>query len=96
MKSSKSIFGILGLMFALVIAAGCASTPDTASASAATEEDPDRMVCRREEKLGSRLASRTCKTAAEWEQERLDNKDAKRSLQDRPAGLSNLPSAGGG
>jgi len=96
MKSSNKIFGTIGLTFALVIAAGCASSPDTASASAAIEEDPDRMVCRREKETGSRLASRTCKTAAEWEQERLDNQDAMRNAQKSPQGPSNMPTAGGG
>ena len=100
MKFSNRIFGTLGLMLVLVIATGCASSPDTASASnsasTAIEGDPDRIVCRREKETGSRLASRTCKTAAEWEQERLDNQDAMRNAQKSPAGLSNLPTAGGG
>jgi hypothetical protein len=96
MKSSNKIFGTVGLTLALMIAAGCASSPDTASASNAIEEDPDRIVCRREKETGSRLASRTCKTAREWEQERLDNQDAMRNAQKSPAGLSDLPTAGGG
>lgn len=99
MKTSNRIFGPFSLMLTLVVMAGCASSPDTAEGngtSAAIEEDPDRMVCRREKDTGSRLASRTCKTAAEWEQERLDNQDAMRNAQKSPAGLSNLPSVGGG
>jgi hypothetical protein len=96
MTTSKSIFGIFGVMLVLAIVAGCASSPDTASASNAIEGDPDRIVCRRIKETGSRLASRKCKTAAEWEQERLDNQDAMRNAQKSPAGLSNLPTAGGG
>ena len=100
MKSNNTIFGTVGLTLALVITAGCASSPDSESASygasEAIEGDPDRIVCRREKETGSRLASRTCKTAAEWEQERLDNQDAMRNAQKSPAGLSNLPTAGGG
>lgn len=100
MKIGNSIFGIFGLMLALAMSAGCASSPDTASerngASTAMEGDPDRMVCRREKETGSRLASRTCKTAAEWEQERLDNQDAMRNAQKSPQGPGNLPTLGGG
>jgi hypothetical protein len=83
---------------AVMMMVGCASSSDTVSAGAteALEGDPDRIVCRREKETGSRLASRTCKTAAEWEQERLDNQDAMRNAQKSPAGLSNLPTAGGG
>jgi len=96
MKTSNNIFGTLGLMFALVIAAGCASSPDTASASAAIEEDPDRMVCRRVKETGSRLASRTCKTAADWEEERLLNQEMMRNRQRSAGATSDMPTAGEG
>jgi len=100
MKSSDKIFGTFGFVLTLVILAGCASSPDSESASygasEAIEQDPDRIVCRREKETGSRLASRTCKTAAEWEQERLDNQDAMRNAQKSPQGPSNMPTAGGG
>ena len=77
---------------------GCASSSDTVSAgaSAALEGDPDRIVCRRVKETGSRLSSKTCKTAREWEDERIRNQDAMRNANKSPAGLSNLPTAGGG
>ena len=79
MKSSNKIFGTVGLTLALMIAVGCASSPDTASAgygaSETIEGDPDRVVCRRDKETGSRLSSRTCKTAREWEEERLLNQE---------------------
>lgn len=44
------------------------------------EKDPNRMVCEKQEVLGSRLASkRVCKTAAEWKAQR----DADRQMIDR-------------
>jgi hypothetical protein len=100
MKFGKWIFGTVGLTLVLVIAAGCASSPDTAStgygASEAIEGDPDRMVCRRDKETGSRLASRTCKTAREWEEERERNQEAMRNATRSPQQPSNLPTAGGG
>jgi len=100
MKSSNRIFGTFGFVLTMVILAGCASSPDTASAgygnSEAIEGDPDRMVCRREKDTGSRLSSRTCKTAREWEEERLLNQEEMRNAQRGGTGPSDMPTAGGG
>ena len=39
-------------------------------------KSPDRMICEREEVLGSRLQGRrVCKTASQWAQERQDARD---------------------
>ena len=39
------------------------------------EKDPNRMVCQKQEILGSRLGTkRVCKTAAEWKAERDNNR----------------------
>lgn len=52
------------------------STTTTAPTQSATEEakpvkDPNRMICRREKEMGTRLGSRkTCMTAQEWETQR--------------------------
>jgi hypothetical protein len=54
------------------------------------------MICRREKDTGSRLSSRTCKTAREWEEERERNQEAMRNANKSPVGPSNLPSVGGG
>lgn len=86
----------------LVVTAGCASSPDPMSDSAGyvsagqVEGDPDRMVCKRQKETGSRLSTRVCKTAAEWEQERLDNQEAMRNATKSPQAPSSLPSVGGG
>jgi hypothetical protein len=86
------------LTLALMMMVACASSPDAASegTSAAVEGDPDRMICRREKDTGSRLSSRTCKTAREWEEERERNQEAMRNANKSPVGPSNLPSMGGG
>ena len=45
--------------------------------------DPDqRVVCRREESVGTRLAARTCMTRAEWRRRERDNRDRARDLVD--------------
>ena len=102
MNSTNSHIGTIGLMLALIIAGGCASSTDSTSTTAGyatgeqIEGDPDRMVCKRDKETGSRLSSRTCKTAAEWERERELNQEAMRNATRSPQAPSNLPTAGGG
>jgi len=100
MIPTNKIFGAFSLMLALIITAGCASSPDTASAgysaSEAIEGDPDRIVCKREKKTGSKLASRVCKTAREWEEQRMHDQEVMRNAQRGVAPRSDLPTAGGG
>lgn len=102
MNSANNHIGTIGLMLAIVVAAGCASSTDTTSAGAGhaageqIDGDPDRMVCKREKETGSRLSSRTCKTAGEWEWERQRNQEEMRNAQKSPLPPGNLPSAGGG
>jgi hypothetical protein len=92
----------LAALLSLAFVAGCASAPDAsapgdyAAMMEQAERDPNRMVCRRQKETGSRLSSRVCKTAGEWEQERLDNQDAMRNATKSPQPPSSLPSAGGG
>ena len=102
MRPTKKLFSACSLILVCMIAASCASSTDTASAGAgyATSEqiegDPYRMVCKRDKETGSRLSSRTCKTAAEWERERELNVEAMRNATKSPMAPSNLPTAGGG
>ena len=102
MITARSIPGSVVALAWFAIAAGCASSPDDPSATGGyasaeqIEGDPDRMVCERQKETGSRLSSRVCKTAAEWEQERLENRDAMRNATKSPQPPSSLPSAGGG
>jgi len=57
------------------------STP----AKPAAKADQDKMICEKQEVLGSRLAvRRVCKTRAQWEdQKRVDREDLERTQQQR-------------
>lgn len=87
-----------------LLATGCASSGDQPAAPGTSEfatagqieGDPNRMVCKRDNDTGSRLSKRICKTAAEWERERLESQEAMRNATKSPTAPSSLPSAGGG
>jgi hypothetical protein len=91
---------ILLVMASLAFAAGCASSPDTPPGAYASidqiEGDPDRMVCRQQKETGSRLSTRVCKTAREWEQERRENQEAIRNATRSGMPPERMPTAGGG
>lgn len=51
---------------------------DSATAPAPTQKlkDPNRMICEKQEEIGSRLGGKKiCKTAQEWQQWRQQNRD---------------------
>lgn len=87
---------ILGLAAAMAVlgASGCASTGDGTMEMAEGEGDPSEVVCRRIHEVGSRVASRECKTRAEWDREADEARDAMRrndqnqSVQPFPVGPS--------
>ncbi len=97
-----SIQRTIAVLSITVLFAACASTPDPSAASTGyasveqLEGDPDRVVCKRQKETGSRLSSSVCKTAREWEQERLDNQEAIRNATRSGMRPSDMPSAGGG
>ena len=102
MIRANGIPGAMAALLSLGLIAGCASSPDAQPATAGyastaqIEGDPDRMVCKRQKETGSRLSSRVCKTAREWEQERLDNQEAIRNATRSGMRPTDIPSAGGG
>ncbi len=103
MISASNIPGTFAVLLTMVLAAGCAAAPDASSAPGDyasmmehAKADPNRMVCRRQKETGSRLPSRVCKTAGEWEQERLDNQDAIRNATRSGVRPGDMPTAGGG
>lgn len=54
--------------------------------------DPNRMVCERQDEIGSRLGGKkVCKTALEWDIERRQNRDTIESVQ-RQATSTGIPS----
>ncbi len=98
----NSMPGAMASLLSLALIAGCASSPEEPPATAGytsieqIEGDPDRMVCERQKKTGSRMTTRVCKTAAEWEQERLDNQEAIRNATRSGMPPQRMPTAGGG
>jgi hypothetical protein len=86
----------------MLLMAGCAAAPDYPSISTGAasveriEGDPDRIVCRSQKETGSKLSSRVCKTAADWEEQRLRNRDVIRNATQSAAPRPDMPSAGGG
>lgn len=92
----------IGLVFLLVVAAGCAAPPSPSQAvsggdvlvTASGDIDLNRIVCRDDKPTGSRLAKRTCKTKREWQIEAEENQEAKRNLPRSTAPMNELPGIG--
>ena len=89
---------LAGAVFALAIVtpaaadeAPAAATPP--AAQPATAANPDEVICKREEQLGTRFSKRVCMTRAQWEQRALN---ARRNLSDQQRGGGNPPNMGGG
>lgn len=54
---------------------GLASTAAVAGEKKAEAKDPNRVICEKQQVMGSRLASkRVCMTAAEWQAKRLEER----------------------
>jgi len=71
MKKYLFLFALL-----LPVAASAQSSPP-ASPNGASTGNPNAMVCRNQRETGSMLnRTRVCKTRAEWEAERRDNRQA--------------------
>lgn len=63
-----------------------AKNPDRSAATVdakTADEDPNRMICRTAPPLGTRIAKKTCKTAAEWEELRKMGNEAARTGTER-------------
>lgn len=82
MSSFKALMAVAGTL--IVFAAPASAERKKANT------DPNRMVCEKQEVLGSRLATkRVCKTAAEWETQRqLDRQqiDKSQNMRHQPTG----------
>lgn len=63
-----ALFGIM-----LVSLASIAASP-AADAAKKEASDPNKMICKRQAQIGSRLATKkTCMTAAQWEEARRED-----------------------
>jgi invasion protein IalB len=85
------------IVLMLVIAASASAqnvgqTP--APPSTANVKDPNRIICERQEEIGSRLGGKkVCKTAAEWNEERRQQRQTLEDVQ-RQATSTGIPSGG--
>jgi invasion protein IalB len=51
--------------------------PQQAASAASKDKDPNRIICERQEEIGSRLGGKkVCKTAAQWDEERQQEREA--------------------
>ena len=86
---------------ALLCAPALAQTSAVALADASAEKtELDRIVCERQEQLGSRLGGRkVCKTIREWQEERRvqreETEGVQRGMNGEPAGLATIFDPGG-
>lgn len=64
------------------------AAPETPAAARTSlqqaQENPDRVVCRRETTTGTRFVKRTCRTVAEWEEITDQSQQSFREVQSRP------------
>ncbi|HEY0628902.1 MAG TPA: hypothetical protein VGD23_06200 [Sphingomicrobium sp.] len=64
----RAIIGAIAML-------GVASTAAIAGEKKAETKDPNRVICEKQQVMGSRLASkRVCMTAAEWQAKRLEER----------------------
>jgi hypothetical protein len=76
--SVKPIVTACALAMALVLTSGVTVTAATAQEqgkTTTTQNDRSRRVCRTEVPSGSRLARRTCRTQAEWDESQYRTQD---------------------
>jgi hypothetical protein len=70
------------LFLAAPAIAQTALSPQAPPATSAKDKDPNRIICEREDVIGTRLGGKkVCKTAAEWEQERQQQRETLEGVQ---------------
>jgi hypothetical protein len=69
-------------------------SPPAPAAVGKDGKDPNRIVCERHEEIGSRLgAKKVCKSAAQWDEERRQQRDTLEGVQ-RQGTSTGTPSGG--
>ena len=59
-----------------------APAPQAPPAAPAKDKDSNRIICEREDEIGTRLGGKkVCKTAAEWQQERQQQRETLEGVQ---------------
>jgi hypothetical protein len=70
-------------------------TPYHSSEAPAANRNPDKLVCKKEEQIGSRLgAKKVCLTVREWEARAKDGRDQTERVQSGTPVCSNPPCPG--
>ena len=73
------------MIFALAVTAASpalADTPTTDSKATTKAKDPNRKICEKVEKIGSRLnIVRVCMTAAQWEEQKREHRESAERVQ---------------
>ncbi len=65
------------LMVILAAPATAQNTAPARAAAPAASKDPNRIICERQEEIGTRLGGKkVCKTAAQWDEERQQEREA--------------------
>ncbi len=71
------------LIFALILSMADSSVATTKVADAAPAKgaalDPNKVICKTDDNIGSHMTSRTCKTRAQWEE---DERQLQRFMRD--------------
>lgn len=76
------VIGFASVALAAPAAAQTAPADPAAPAATPKLKDPNRMICEREEEIGSRLGGKKiCKTAQEWQDWRQQNREQVESWQ---------------
>ena len=66
------------------------ATPEKRNGRQSTTGDPNRQICRTQGATGSRLGgTKVCKTAREWEEQRMASKDELDRMQTRRGLIGN-------
>ena len=80
------------LMVTLAAPAAAQSAPQQATPAAVSKDkDPNRIICEKQEEIGTRLGGRkVCKTAAQWEAQRQQEQQ---DVQKEQQMITDVPSA---
>jgi hypothetical protein len=75
-------FAILSICAVLSVSASAQQASYPTNNPAPVKGDPDKVVCERQEEIGSRIsANRVCKTVREWNEDKMANREATERIQ---------------
>lgn len=78
----------------LALDAGAATTPPTPVAPATvkappkvSDDDPDKVICRREQITGDRFYTRVCMTKSQWDDQQKNTETFERRINQTPTAM---------